>query len=64
MLVQSLIYEDTPFGRVAKPFFEGNDDEFRNNRFKLIPKVQNELNSLLFIFNIDVFLFGRSLMET
>jgi len=36
---KSLIEQDTPFGRVAKPFFFGNDDEFRNNRFKLIPKV-------------------------
>lgn len=31
--------EDTPFGRIAKPFFLGNDDEFRRNRFKLIPKI-------------------------
>jgi hypothetical protein len=36
---KSKIDEDTPFGRVARPFFYGNDDEFRNNRFKLIPKV-------------------------
>lgn len=36
---KSLIDADTPFGRVARPFFYGNDDEFRNNRFKLIPKV-------------------------
>lgn len=36
---KSLIDADTPFGRVAKPFFYGNDDEFRNNRFKLIPKI-------------------------
>lgn len=33
------IEADTPFGRIAKPFFFGSDDEFRNNRFKLIPKV-------------------------
>eukprot|EP00596_Hydrurales_sp_CCMP1899_P010073 CAMPEP_0119044170 /NCGR_PEP_ID=MMETSP1177-20130426/29212_1 /TAXON_ID=2985 /ORGANISM="Ochromonas sp, Strain CCMP1899" /LENGTH=580 /DNA_ID=CAMNT_0007013793 /DNA_START=607 /DNA_END=2349 /DNA_ORIENTATION=+ len=33
------IEEDTPFGRIAKPFFFGNDDNFRNNRFKLIPKI-------------------------
>lgn len=33
------IESDTPFGRIARPFFFGNDDEFRNNRFKLIPKV-------------------------
>ena len=31
--------EDTPFGRLARPFFNGNDDEYRNNRFKLIPKI-------------------------
>ena len=37
---QSKFEEDTPFGRVARPFFNGNDDEFRNNRFKLIPKVR------------------------
>jgi hypothetical protein len=37
--LQKLFEEDTPFGRVAKPFFLGNDDDFRNNRFKLIPKV-------------------------
>lgn len=30
---------DTPFGRIARPFFFGNDDEFRNNRFKLVPKI-------------------------
>jgi hypothetical protein len=36
---RSLIDEDTPFGRLARPFFNGNDDEWRNNRFKLIPKV-------------------------
>ena len=36
---KSKIEEDTPFGRIARPFFHGNDDEFRNNRFKLIPRV-------------------------
>ena len=36
---RKLIEADTPFGRVARPFFDGNDDEFRNSRFKLIPKV-------------------------
>lgn len=34
------IEEDTPFGRIARPFFYGHDDEFRNNRFKLIPRVR------------------------
>jgi hypothetical protein len=38
--LQALIEQDTPFGKVARPFFNGNDDEFRNNRFKLIPKVK------------------------
>jgi len=36
---RELIEQDTPFGKVARPFFNGNDDEFRNNRFKLIPKI-------------------------
>ena len=36
---KKLIEEDTPFGRVARPFFNGSDDDFRKNRFKLIPKV-------------------------
>lgn len=36
---KSVIDADTPFGRVARPFFYGNDDEFRNNRFKIIPKI-------------------------
>mmetsp|Transcript_20104 Transcript_20104/g.19407 ORF Transcript_20104/g.19407 Transcript_20104/m.19407 type:complete len:727 (+) Transcript_20104:190-2370(+) len=36
---KSKIEEDTPFGRIAKPFFYGSDDDFRNNRFKLIPKI-------------------------
>jgi hypothetical protein len=30
----------TPFGKLAQPFFFGEDDEYRNDRFKLIPKVQ------------------------
>lgn len=30
---------NTPFARIAKKFFTGHDDEYRNNRFKLIPKV-------------------------
>ena len=36
---RSLINADTPFGRIARPFFTGDDDEYRNNRFKLIPKI-------------------------
>ena len=27
------------FLKIARPFFDGQDDEFRNNHFKLIPKV-------------------------
>ena len=45
MSCQSKIEEDTPFGRVARPFFCGSDDEFRNNRFKLIPKVRHRSDS-------------------
>lgn len=40
---QSLIEEDTPFGRIARPFFHGNDDEYRNGRFKFIPKVRRDV---------------------
>ena len=47
---QSKIEEDTPFGRVARPFFYGNDDEFRNNRFKLIPKVGIALHCIYYLF--------------
>jgi hypothetical protein len=36
---KEVIEADTAFGRIARPFFFGNDDEFRNNRFKLIPKI-------------------------
>jgi hypothetical protein len=39
LIIQDVIEADTPFGRIARPFFFGNDDEFRNNRFKLIPKI-------------------------
>ena len=30
---------DTPFGRIAQKFFFGDSDEYRNDRFKFIPKV-------------------------
>ena len=33
---------DSPFGRVAQPFFFGPDDDFRDSRFKLIPKVPRQ----------------------
>ena len=33
------VLEDSPFGRVARPFFNGDDDSYRNSRFKLIPRV-------------------------
>lgn len=36
---QSVLQQNTPFGRIAQRYFFGSDDEFRNNRFKLIPKV-------------------------
>lgn len=35
----SLIEADTPFGTLAKRFFFGDSDEFRNDRFKFIPKI-------------------------
>ena len=31
--------DSTPVGRVARPFFFGDSDDYRNERFKLIPKV-------------------------
>jgi hypothetical protein len=31
--------QDTPFTRIAKPFFFGDDDSYRDHRFKLIPKI-------------------------
>ena len=34
-----MLTADTPFGRLAKSFFFGNDDDFRDDHFKLIPKV-------------------------
>jgi len=30
---------NTPFSRLARPFFFGDDDDYRDDRFKLIPKV-------------------------
>lgn len=36
---RSKVAEDTPFGRIARPFFDGDSDAFRDSRFKLIPKV-------------------------
>lgn len=36
---KALFDAGTPFAKVAKQFFFGNDNDFRNNRFKLIPKV-------------------------
>jgi hypothetical protein len=31
--------KDTPFGRVAEPFFFGESDDYRNKTFKLIPHI-------------------------
>ena len=39
IISQKCFEEDTPFGRVARPFFCGNDDDYRNQRFKLIPRI-------------------------
>ena len=36
---KAMLQSDTPFGRIAQKFFFGSDDEYRNNRFKMIPKV-------------------------
>lgn len=36
---ESILTSDTPFGRLAQPFFFGEDDDFRDEHFKLIPKV-------------------------
>ena len=33
--------ESTPFGRVAKPFFFGDDDSFRDERFKMTPRIMD-----------------------
>ncbi|CAM9411107.1 unnamed protein product [Phaeothamnion confervicola] len=35
----SILKEDTPFSRIARPCFFGEDDRFRDERLKLIPKV-------------------------
>ena len=37
--VAQLMDESTPLGRVCKPFFFGDSDQFRQERFKLIPHV-------------------------
>ena len=34
-----LMDTDTPLGRLTKPFFFGDSDEFRDNTFKLIPRI-------------------------
>ncbi len=36
---KALFDENTPFAKIGKQFFFGNDNDFRNSRFKLIPKV-------------------------
>src|SRR3546814_11230113 len=35
----TLFEQDTPFARIAKQFFFGDDDHYRDHRFKLIPKI-------------------------
>ena len=45
-LDKALIEANTPFGRIARPFFYGTDDEFRDSRFKMIPRV-TEGNQLM-----------------
>jgi len=34
-----MLDEETPFARVARPFFFGDDDAFRDTTFKLIPRI-------------------------
>mmetsp|Transcript_71815 Transcript_71815/g.203332 ORF Transcript_71815/g.203332 Transcript_71815/m.203332 type:complete len:127 (+) Transcript_71815:485-865(+) len=37
---EALLHDpDTPFGRLAEPFFFGDDDDFRDETFKLVVKV-------------------------
>lgn len=38
--MEALTDTGTPLGRLTKPFFWGSDDVFRDNTFKLIPKIQ------------------------
>lgn len=38
---KDIIHADTAFGRIARPFFEGTDDDFRNQRFKMIPRIMD-----------------------
>ena len=37
--IDVLTNTDTPLGRLAKPFFFGDSDDFRDNTFKLIPRI-------------------------
>jgi hypothetical protein len=37
--IETIKNQDTPFGRVAAPFFFGSSDEYRDKTFKLIPNI-------------------------
>jgi hypothetical protein len=37
--INMITNKDTPFGRVAEPFFFGESDDYRNKTFKLIPHI-------------------------
>ncbi len=34
-----IISGESPFSKLAKQFFDGSDDVYRNNRFKVVPRV-------------------------
>lgn len=36
---KAMIEDNTPFGKVARPFFFGDSDNFRDSRFKVIPRI-------------------------
>jgi len=37
--LENLVDMDTPLGRLATPFFFGDSDDFRDNTFKLVPRI-------------------------
>jgi hypothetical protein len=50
-----MINADTAFGKIARPFFNGVDNDYRNKRFKLIPKVREDMECNVFL---SIFLFS------
>jgi hypothetical protein len=61
---KKLIDEDSPFGRIARPFFYGNDDHERNNRFKLIPKIVEGNYAVKFAVKDTPTLLGNKITQT